>query len=466
MKKNIFLLLVFTISCEEDATELLNSVPVISSIFIDADGKFAGDDISINAIVEDQDNDIASYEWSVSTGSFDIKSDTNIIWNSPLSEGEYTITLKVTDSKNNVDVLSQEVSLDLSVNTFQNLIDATYFRLFSESQTVAINGYIYYYSAESIGAYGTAYRLKKIDQEGNEIWTNTYDEFPSSTIKIGGMYKTPDNNIILKVGDGIIKVDSEGEILWHFDDQSLRRFVEMENGNYFMLGSTYTTEWIPSYTILSPDGALVKQGIIEAGYDIRSTYDIAIGPEPNTFFVLALVNNPETPIINNFEIIHINSSGVLLEAFDFPDGPGIKGRLFREDDGSYSAFYSPEIGFSNQINRIHITSTGSLINENTYTFDNYNYAIDVERLAQGGYLIAGAFGSRYFNARSLFFRINQSGAIEWQKEFGTNTDVMDFASSILELEDGKIIVTGSVWLGSPNSVSSYMHKYNSDGSLE
>lgn len=466
MKKIIFLLSVFTISCEEDVTEQLNSAPVISSIFIDTDGKFAGDDISINAIVEDQDNDIVSYEWTVSTGSFDIISDTNIVWNSPLSEGVYNVSLKVTDSKNNTDVLSEEVSIDLSINTFQNLIDATYFRLFSESETVVINGYIYYYSAESIGTNGTAYRLKKIDQEGNVIWTNTYDEFPDSPRRISGMYKTPDNKLILKVGDGIIKVGTEGEVLWNFNDQNLRRFVEMENGNYFMLGSTYTTEWIPSYTILSPDGVLVKQGIIEAGYDIRSTYDIAIGPEPNTFFVLALVNNPETPITNNLEILRINSSGELLEAFDFRYAPGIKGRLFREDDGSYSAFYSPEIDFSNQINRIHITSTGSLIDKNTYTFENYNYAIDVERLAQGGYLIAGAFGTRFTNARSLFFRINQSGAIEWQKEYGMNTDVMDFASSILELEDGKIVVTGSVWLGSPNSVSSYIHKYNSDGSLE
>lgn len=465
MKNFIYCLLALTIfSCNSDdlTNDSVGSSPVITSILINNDNILAGDDISISAIVSDSDNDIVTYNWSVSGGSFDRVSDTSIIWHSPQEAGNYIITLTVTDSENNVTTKSENVTLELVPDTFQLFLDASYIRMHSDSETVIIDRYIYFYSAEKIGLnIGTSFRLKKIDQNGNEIWTKTYANFFDRSASIRDMYKTPDNNLIMAGDNIIIKVNTEGDILWSFEDQFLKRFVEMDNGNYFFIGGMFNGVLMPTYTILTPDGVFVEQGLIEADYKIGSVADIAIGPEPDTFFVVAWVPNPENPSA----ILHINSSGEVLNAFRFPYHSHRRAHLFRENNGTYSAFFSTTFNLDKRINWVTITDTGDLISDYSYSFEHHNEAFDVEPLSQGGYLIAGALGFSLGSARSLMMRINSSGQIQWLNEYGSNSSYMDFASSILELENGKIIVTGSTVTYPDYTLRAYIHKYNADGSL-
>lgn len=469
MKKFIYFLIVLTYSCSnsEDSTiKIKGSAPIISSIFIDVNGKFAGDEISITATVDDPDNDIISYDWTVSGGKFSKVSNTNIKWLSPGNTGSYIIKLVITDSNNNVTSRTESIDLNLGPETFQKFVDASYSRGYSESEIVNIGSYIYFYSSESIGQSGTSYRLKKINQNGIELWTKVFGNFPNSNKRLIGMRKTPDGNLILGVSGAIIKVNTEGDILWTFNNQNLRNFVEMDNGNYFFIGAIFENEWKPAYHILTPEGVLVDEGIIKTNYSIYGLFDVVTGPNPNTFFVLARVSNPQNPD-NISEILHINSTGVILNAFGFPYNPRTKGRLFRDFDGSYSAFYTTSYGFDKRINRINFTSNGVLLSDITYSFAQINSALDVEPLSQGGYLIAGTFGSNTSLSKSFILRTNQAGDIEWKVEYGTNSDLMDFTSSVLELEDGKIMASGSIYRPeiSTNPVQVYLHKYHANGSL-
>jgi len=193
-------------------------------------------------------------------------------------------------------------------------------------------------------------------------------------------------------------------------------------------------------------------------------FDVVEGPSANTFFILAKVTNPDSP--DNFsEVLHVDSSGNILNAYGFPFNSRTNGRLFKEADGSYSAFFSTYVDTNYRINRIHISNTGNLIINNSYIFNNYTEAFDVEQLANGGYLIAGTSGTGSNSSNSLIFRTDQSGEVVWDFKFGDNTDKLNFASSILELDNGQILVSGTTYDFNISRLKNYLYLYNEDGSL-
>ena len=223
-----------------------------------------------------------------------------------------------------------------------------------------------------------------------------------------------------------------------------------------------------SYTILTPNGNLIDDGLIDESYEIKSLNDIVEGPEPNTYFALGWVNTSSYPNALS-KILHISNSGEVLNAFEFPYNSGFYGRIFRENDGSYTAFFNTRVDSDDRIDRINIDSSGNINSHTSYTFNNdYTKGIDFEQLSSGGYIISGSMSTNYASSKSLIFSIDSSVEILWQIDYGTHSNYMDFATSCLELEDGKIIVTGSSLLN-PNTNSAvvkvYIHKYRSDGSL-
>lgn len=445
-----------------------SSPPTISSINIITNDNIAGEDYSISAVVSDTDNDIESYNWTVSEGSYDVISNANILWHSPNANGTYTISLTVTDSENNSVTKSQNISLSVQLETFQKFVPADYYRLYSESQTVFINGYIYLFSSEADGSNSTRYSLNKIDLNGDVISSSTFDNYnyPRSIL---GMHKTPDDKLLVRTTDNIIKMNTNGEEEWRYPDHALTRFIEMDNGNYFFTGSKEISAVShASYTILTPNGVLIEDGLIDESYGVRSLNNVVEGPEANTYFTLGWVNTSSFPHALS-KVLHINSSGEVLSSFEFPYNSRFTGRLFRENDGSYTAFFNTRVDLDNRIDRINIDSSGNIINQTSYSFNNdYTKGFDFEPLNSGGYIITGAMGDNQSDAKSLIYSIDASGEILWQIDYGAQSDLMDFASSCLELEDGKIIVTGSSLLN-PNTNSAaikvYIHKYRSDGSL-
>lgn len=117
MKKLIYsllLLMMFSCSQEREIIEIEEeqfSSPEISVIKINSQDSYAGDEIIIDALVSDLDDNISTYAWSVSEGSFEKVSSTRIKRKSPNQSGTYSISLTVTDSKDNSTSKSENVDL-------------------------------------------------------------------------------------------------------------------------------------------------------------------------------------------------------------------------------------------------------------------------------------------------------------------------------------------------------------------
>lgn len=442
--------------------------PVILSLEANLEGKFAGDEITIVATTSDPDMDIKNYDWTVSEGSFEKVSDTKITWNSPQSENNHTIELTVTDSEDHRTTDSLEISLEIKQQTFQKIIDASYNFHHSSSNIVVIDDFVYFYSSERNG-FGSARRLKKFDLDGNEIWTKTYENTPDKRLSIGkDLFKTPDNNLMVGIYGETLKIDTDGNILWSFPNGNIYNFEETENGNYLFTGSKDIGGWKPHYFLISPNGELIREGVIEKpNYDIYGVYSIVKGPTANTYFVLAGISDPEHPEIQS-EVLHIDSDGAILSTtIRFEYVPRFLSRLFKETDGSYTFFFNPEENSRLPITQINFSDSGEILSTNDHSFDNTTRAYDIEQLKEGGYLLAGLFGPNEGGTKSLIFKTTISGDIEWNIEFGDYTFAADFAYSIQELNNGQFLVSGSTLVRTvvDDPLKVYLHKYNVDGSL-
>ncbi len=445
---------------DNEETIDLDSSPVISSINIDASNKFAGDQINVTAEVSDINNDIVSYEWSVSNGTFETETNQSIIWKTDDNVENHIVRLVVTDSKNNATTKSENIRLDFAPQTFQKIVEAEYYRLFSENKILALGEYIFYYSAEATFSNGVTYRLKKFDFKGNEIWTKTYEDFPTDPRNVNTLLKTPDENMIIDIDGAIVKVNQEGEVIWTYGNQYLKRFSVMENGDYFFIGSINGNA---SYHILTPDGVLVREGTIQADYEIFGFTDVLKATSQDTFYALAYVSIPDSPSSPG-AIVHIDSSGDILDTFEIAYNPRTNGRFFLNEKKTITGFFTTKRDGNATINKIEITDSGELINETEYTFNSYTELLNVEQTTTGEFLIGGTFGLISRQTKSFIAKINMNGGIEWNIENGNNSDLMDFCSAVLELPNGKIIASGSTLSGT--NVKGFLNKYDPEGNSQ
>lgn len=468
MKKIKLLVLLLFFSCGSSDDNSVNidtgSSPIVS--VIDFSNGFAGDNITITATVDDEDNDITSYNWSVSGGSLSNINNTSAIWNSPNSSGIYTITLTVMDSENNTTTRSEDINLELAPTTFEKTINGNYSRLYTNTEMQIIDNYVYHYSSEiTDGGPNTTFRLRKFDLNGNQIWVQTIWTNTNSR-NVSRMYKTQDGSLILNAGDnGIYKINTNGDLIWSLSDSSLGNFVELENGNYFFTGIIGNGDFTDTYKIVSSNGSILNEGIIEQTNNIIGVIDAVQGSNSDTIAAIVRINDPDS--VNDLAILELNSSGEIMNFNSLPYFFSFRPRLIKNIDGTYS-FFSRVPGDSDAkiIHDIY-SIDGQLVDHNEYGFDNYNDILDVIISNSGGYLICGQMGPGLTggNAKSLIFKTDENGDVIWQTSYGNISNFMDLASSILELPNGEFMVSGSYFLPSTIELFCYLNKYNSDGTF-
>ncbi len=97
------------ISCSP--TEPKNDPPIITEIITNPSEPKAGETVILNAIATDKDNDILTYNWSATGGSFSSSGIGNpIYWYGPNAESDFDITCIVSDGK---DTDSKIITLSL-----------------------------------------------------------------------------------------------------------------------------------------------------------------------------------------------------------------------------------------------------------------------------------------------------------------------------------------------------------------
>ncbi|MEP0266846.1 PKD domain-containing protein [Dokdonia sp.] len=469
--KYIILLLVFGCSSSDDSplpNVETGSAPVISSIIATTNNVFAGDPINVSASVSDPDNDIITYDWSFSEGAHENITNTNVIWNSPNSAGSFTVTLTVTDSEDNTTTRSESINLELTPQTFEKQVNGVYARLYTETEMQLINDHIYHYSSEYTGnnTVSSTFTLRKYDLNGNEIWDRSYYTTNGFLTNVPRMYRTNSGNLIINIGDGdVSEVNSDGDIVWSLSGDFMRNFVELDDGNYFFTNYVANGDYY-GYKIVSPNGSLLNEGTIDQTNNVSAVLDLAKGPENNTLMAITRVTDPNNEM--DIALVKYTTSGEMLDFNLLPYRFAFGQRFVKNDiDNSYSLFIRKNNTPASGSKIVHdkFSSTGELISHNEFEFENYNDVLDVIVSNSGEYLITGRMGSNESFARSLMFKLSIQGDLEWQTEYGSNSDRMDIASSIVELQDGKLVVGGSYFEQPTTDLFCYLNKYNSDGSL-
>jgi uncharacterized delta-60 repeat protein len=91
---------------------------------------------------------------------------------------------------------------------------------------------------------------------------------------------------------------------------------------------------------------------------------------------------------------------------------------------------------------LRLDSSGNIVWQNTYGGSGTDRASSVKVTSDGGYVVAGytnSFGAGQYDFWVL--KLDSSGRIQWQRTYGATGS--EFASSVVQLSDGRYLVAGS-----------------------
>jgi len=216
----------------------------------------------------------------------------------------------------------------------------------------------------------------------------------------------------------LLKIDTKGNKLWsryyggQFTD-TLLDISETENGNYIL-----------------------------TGYSDSSDTDISNNLGEYDFWIVKVNNTGDLIWERNFGGSQIDEAFSITKTTD-------NHFLIAGNTRSADKDVTLNNG-SSDIWVIKISSDGTLIWERNFggtSFDNANKIISAER---GGFYVVGSSRSSDIDAASNFgnkdvwiLKIDATGNLQWQKNIGGNN--LDEASSVIELQNGSLIVSGESW---------------------
>ena len=216
----------------------------------------------------------------------------------------------------------------------------------------------------------------------------------------------------------LLKIDTKGNKLWsryyggQFTD-TLLDISETENGNYIL-----------------------------TGYSDSSDTDISNNLGEYDFWIVKVNNTGDLIWERNFGGAQIDEAFSITKTTD-------NHFLIAGNTRSADKDVTLNNG-SSDIWVIKISSDGTLIWERNFggtSFDNANKIISAER---GGFYVVGSSRSSDIDAASNFgnkdvwiLKIDATGNLQWQKNIGGSN--LDEASSVIELQNGSLIVSGGSW---------------------
>ncbi len=175
-------------SCGEE-----NQPPVISDIIVSDNPIEVGETTQLEAVADDPDEDILTYEWTATAGSFSAMTNRNTSWTAPNSSGNYRINLKVEDEFGASDESHTYIQVDEPAPTWQHdsVTAANY-------NTYPIYDFTYTYSSVSVSGLPSGAEIESVyvwvsidhtcysdldvwlwSATGNwvQLWNNNYDPY-------------------------------------------------------------------------------------------------------------------------------------------------------------------------------------------------------------------------------------------------------------------------------------------------
>lgn len=98
-------MMIALVACEDDSSTVApeeNIVPVISAVTANPDTLEMGEISTLNCTASDEDGDTLTYQWTATAGTFsDGSTGESVTWTAPESDGDFTITVAVSDGDDN-----------------------------------------------------------------------------------------------------------------------------------------------------------------------------------------------------------------------------------------------------------------------------------------------------------------------------------------------------------------------------
>ncbi|MBI4242455.1 MAG: hypothetical protein HY606_00020 [Planctomycetes bacterium] len=293
----------------------------------------------------------------------------------------------------------------------------------------------------------------KIDDKGSIIWQKSYGG--TSYENIRDISVTEDNGCMLvgsteSFGAGnedfwILKLNSSGAIEWQRaiggvnDDRAMS--VATTSDGYIVAGYTYSfgNGWTDYFVVkLSKSGDVQWQK--SYGGDGHDNAKSVVETGNGSFLVIGISSS--FSIANAMWIIEIDASGSILWQKTYTEVYEVNYAI-RTSDGNYLVagfMYETGAGWDSVL--VKFDANGLIIWQRKYGASGTEQAESVVETSDGGYLLVGRTDSFGFGGDDIsVIKLQSDGSISWQKAFGGSR--LDFGHSILQLDDGKIMMTGT-----------------------
>lgn len=134
-----------------------NQPPVISDIIVSDNPIEIGETTQLEAVADDPDEDILTYEWTATAGSFSAMTNRSTSWTAPNSSGNYRINVKVEDEFGASDESHTYIQVDEPAPTWQHdsITAANY-------NTYPIYDFMYTYSSASVGGLPSGAEIESV----------------------------------------------------------------------------------------------------------------------------------------------------------------------------------------------------------------------------------------------------------------------------------------------------------------
>lgn len=346
----------------------------------------------------------------------------------------------------------------------------------TSAQQTADGGYVIVGNTTS---FGTGVYVVKTDANGNEEWSNTYDNMAGEMQP--DIQQTSDGGYIIS-GDNnqgpcvLTKLNSSGDILWTssisvYLSGTMRTSVVETNNGYAVTGFDWQG-WTPDDHIdiflakvdLNGNQVWLKHygdtipinGINEIPTDLIVTSD-------GGFFITGLVNHTNDDIY----LIRTDANGDTLWTNTISIGANIYGWSGKEtSDGGYIIAGTKFIDASNlfDVLLLKLNSIGDTIWTKTFGGSGNEEGWFVQQASDGGYIIAGETQSFGSGAKDVYLiKTDANGNALWTKTFGGTND--DMGNFVQQTSDNGYVIAGYTKSMDAGEKDFYLLKIDSLGAV-
>jgi len=277
----------------------------------------------------------------------------------------------------------------------------------------------------------------KIDSSGNITWQKTYNGSGGRDIQ-----KTQDGGYILARSEILLKLDNSGDIIWQkeYDGAQIRSIQQTTDGGYIFISDTSSFSFDYNYWIVK----IESNGNVSWGksYFSYGGFPRTIRQTSDGGYIVSGTYGYDS-LHSDIYILKLNSMGngewgSTYYTWGYDSATSVEQTL----DGGYivGALTGPEYG-PYDICILKLSNSGDIIWKKKYSGLDHDAISSIQQTSDGGYIAVGNTSS-YGNGEAdvLILQLDASGNIIWQKTYGGTSS--DYADSVQQTADGGYIVAG------------------------